>query len=176
MAYIVAGLVKDAHQARRLIRALASAGFPREEIDTAGGPIGGLTALGLPQTEAHVFAEGVRRGGAIVAVKADDEFEAEQAALLMNQHGAVDIEACDAGWRRQGWSGRISAPEDRITIERYAYVFGEYPGGSGRIYPDPRTVPPPSGRTPGAIPGGPYHGPERRYRDKPYAGTNRRAA
>src|SRR5262245_20674049 len=155
MAYIVAGLSKDAHQARGLIRALANAGFPREEIDLSGGPVVGLTALGMPETEAHVFAEGVRRGGAIIAVAADDEFEAEQAALLMSQHGAVDVESCDAGWRRLGWSGRLSAPEDRVTIERYPYVFGEYPGGSGRIYPDPRTITP-SVRTTLA----PYRGPE----------------
>jgi hypothetical protein len=129
----------------------------------------------VPEGEAHVFAEGVRRGGVVVAVKADDEMEAEQAALLMSRHGAIDVEACATGWRNQGWSGRISAPEDRVTIERYAYVFGDYPGGAGRIYRDPRTVPSPSERTPGAQPGGPYKGPERRRMDKPYVGVNRRA-
>jgi hypothetical protein len=165
MAYIVAGLASDAHQARGLIRALAKAGFAREEIDMSGGPISGLVGLGLPESEAHVFAEGLRRGGAIVVVQADDEFEAEQAALLLNRHGAVDIEACDAGWRRLGWSGRITAPEDRPTLERYPYVFGNYPGGSGRIYPDPR-----------AVPAADYRGPERRQVKQPYNGIDRRAA
>jgi hypothetical protein len=173
--FIVAGLMKDAHQARGLVRALADAAFEREEIDMSGGPVPGLVACGVPENDAHVLAEGVRRGGAVVAVRADDEMEAEQAALLMSRHGAVDIEACDTGWRSQGWSGRICAPEDRVRIERYAYVFGDYPGGSGRIYRDPRTVPSPSERTPGAVPGGPYHGPERRRMDKPYVGINRRA-
>jgi hypothetical protein len=161
--YIVAGLMKDARQARGLIRALADAAFEREEIDVSGGPIAGLVARGVQESEAHVLAEGVRRGGAIVAVQADDEMEAEQAALLMSRHGAVDIEACATGWRNQGWGGRISAPQDRVTIERYAYVFGDYPTGAGRIYRDPRSV-----RA--------YHGPERRRMDKPYAGVNRRAA
>jgi hypothetical protein len=173
--YIVAGLMKDAHQARGLIRALADAAFEREEIDMSGGPIMGLVNCGVPEGEAHVFAEGVRRGGVIVAVRADDEMEAEQAALLMSRHGAIDIEACATGWRNQGWSGRISPPEDRVTIERYAYVFGDYPGGAGSIYRDPRTIPSPSWRTPGAQPGGPYNGPERRRMDKPYVGVNRRA-
>lgn len=173
--YIVAALVKDAHQARGLIRALADAAFEREEIDMSGGPVSGLMACGVPEGEAHVLAEGIRRGGAVVAVRADDEMEAEQAALLMNRHGAVDIEECSTGWRSQGWSGRISAPEDRIRIERYAYVFGDYPDGAGRIYRDSRTVPSPSIDTPGAEPGGPYHGPERRRMDKPYVGINRRA-
>ena len=103
----------------------------------------------------------MRRGGVIVAVKADDEMEAEQAALLMSRHGAIDIEACATGWRNQGWSGRISAPEDRVTIERYAYVFGDYPGGAGRSTATRAPSPRPR-RTPGAQPGGPYHGPERR--------------
>jgi hypothetical protein len=174
--YIIAGLMKDAHQARGLVRALADAGFERREIDMSGGPIVGLTALGVPEGEAQVFAEGVRRGGAIVAVAADDEMEAEQAALVMSRHGAVDIEACDAGWRSQGWGGRIAEPASAVTIERYALVFGDYPGGAGRIYRDLRTRPSPSLRTPGAIRGGPYHGPERRRLDKPYVGINRRAA
>jgi hypothetical protein len=173
--YIVAALMKDAHQARGLVRALADAAFEREEIDLNGGPITGLVACGVPEGDAHVFAEGIRRGGTIVAVKADDEMEAEQAALIMSRHGAVDIDACSTGWRNQGWGGRISPPEDRVTIERYAYVFGDYPEGAGRIYRDPRTVPSPSVRTPGERPGGPYHGPERRRMDKPYVGINRRA-
>ena len=173
--YIVAGLMKDAHQARAVVRALADAAFEREEIDMSRGPILGLVNYGVPEGEAHVFAEGVRRGGVIVAVKADDEMEAEQAALLMSRHGAVDIEACATGWRSQGWSGRISAPEDRVTIERYAYVFGDYPGGAGKIYRDPRTIPSPSEHTRGARPGGPFYGPERRRLDKPYVGVNRRA-
>jgi len=62
MAYIVAGLVKDAHQARGLVRALTDAAFERGEIDMAGGPVSGLTGLGIPEGEAQVFAEGIRRG------------------------------------------------------------------------------------------------------------------
>jgi hypothetical protein len=119
-----------------------------------------------------VFAEGARRGGAIVVVKADDEFEAEQAALLMHQHGAVDVESCDAGWRRLGWSGRIPHPASMVSIGHYALVFGDYPGGSGRIYPDLRAA----RRDTGQRRDGTYGGPERRHTDKPYEGMNRRAA
>jgi hypothetical protein len=111
-----------------------------------------------------------------VVVKADDEFEAEQAALLMHRHGAVDVESCDAGWRRLGWSGRIPHPASMVSIGHYALVFGDYPSGSGRIYPDPRAVVSPSARMSSDEPSGPYDGPERRHMDKPYAGNNRRAA
>jgi hypothetical protein len=176
MAYIVAGLTKGTHQARGLIRALADAGFPREEVEMNSGPTAGLVAMGIPESEAHVFAEGARRGGGIVVVKADDEFEAEQAALLMHQHGAVDVESCDAGWRRLGWSGRVAHPAAMVSVGHYALVFGDYPGGSGRIYPDPRAAVSPSARMSNAPPTGPYDGPERRHMDKPFAGANRRAA
>ena len=162
--YIVAGLVRDAHQARGLVRALAGAAFERDEIDMSGGPVSGLVACGVPEGEAHVLAEGIRRGGAVVMVKADDDMEAEQAALIMAQHGAVDVDACSTGWRNQGWRGRITAPEDRVRIERYGYVFGEYPGGAGRIYRDPR------------VRIERYKGPERRRAHKPHRGFERRAA
>ena len=174
MAFIVAGLMRDAHQARGAIRALGDAGFELEEMDMAGGPVSALMECGIVEGDAHVFAEGIRRGGAIVAARADDEMEAEQAALVMNQHGACDIDACATGWRSQGWAGQID-PAEPVTIEGYAYVFGDYPAGAGMIYQDPRTIPSPSVRTPGAVPGGPYHGPERRRMDKPYVGINRRA-
>jgi hypothetical protein len=174
MAFIVAGLMRDAHQARGAIRALSDAGFEIEEMDMAGGPLSALMACGIPDGDAHVFAEGVRRGGALVAVRADDELEAEQAALVMNQHGACDIDACATGWRSQGWHGRIAEPSHAAYIEGYAYVFGDYPGGAGMIYQDPRTIPSPSVRTPGVVPGEAYHGPERRRMDKPYVGINRR--
>jgi len=171
MSYIVAALTKGMHQGRSLIRALADAGFPREEIDTQDGMVRGLVAMGVPESEAHVFAEGARRGGGVVIVRADDEFEAEQAALLMHQHGAVDVEACDAGWRRLGWSPRIPHPASMVTVGHYALVFGDYPGGSGRIYPDLRALAAERKKRESE-----YDGPERRQVDQPYQGVNRRAA
>ena len=86
--YLVAGLMKDAHQARGLVRALADAAFEREEIDLSAGPVAGWVARGVPEGEAHILAEGIRRGGVVVSVRADDAMEAEQAALIMGRHGA----------------------------------------------------------------------------------------
>src|SRR5687767_10728508 len=113
--YIVAALMKDAHQARGLIRALADAAFEREEIDMSGGPVSGLMACGVPEGEAHVLAEGIRRGGAIVAVRADDEMEAEQAALLMSRHGAIDI-----GRARRDGAARAGAAASPLRKTAFA--------------------------------------------------------
>src|SRR5215210_3852766 len=57
----------------------------------AGGLIGGLTDLGVPEEEAHYYAEGVRRGGILVTVAAETDSEAETAVNVMRRHGAVDI-------------------------------------------------------------------------------------
>jgi hypothetical protein len=114
MATVIVGLLSDAHQARGLIRALDDAGFSGEDIDMAGGLVAELAARGVPDDDAQVYAEGVRRGGAIVCVRTEDDEEAAEAAEIMHEHAAIDIETCAPGWG------------------------GEYPSAPGRIYHDPR--------------------------------------
>ena len=150
MAMVIVGLLKDAHEARGLIRALDDAGFSGEDIDMQGGLLGELTLRGVPDEDAGAFAEGVRRGGALVCVRADDQQEAGEAANLMREHGALDIDACRAGWQ----------PDP--PAEHYASALGEYPAGPGRIYADARRRP--------------YSGPERRVGRAPYNGSERRGA
>jgi uncharacterized protein (TIGR02271 family) len=82
-----------------LVSALAGAGIGA----AAGGLIGALTDLGVPEDEAHYYAEGVRRGGALVTVEADDAM-ADRAADIMTRYGAVDLEERAAQWRQGGWS------------------------------------------------------------------------
>ena len=154
---VIVGLLRDAHQARGVIRALYDAGFSGDDIDMSGGLLAQLAARGVPDEDAHALAEGVRRGGAIVCVRTDDEEEAAEAAELMCAHGALDIDACTNDWRSAGWAGRVDSQPD-LAAEHYAARFGEYPSAPGHIYQDRR-----------------YRGPERRVRDEPYQGANRRA-
>lgn len=158
MNMVVVGLMQDPHQARGAVRDLDAAGFAREDIDTAGELAMHLSAMGVPADEATQYAEGARRGATLVCVCADDELEAERAADIMAEHGALDIEACLPGWR----------------AETTTLVVGEIPVGRGRMYRDARTRPSPSVRTPGASREERYRGPERRVRDRPYVGINRR--
>ena len=39
----------------------------------AGGIVGALTEAGVPEADAHVYAEGVRRGGSLVTARVGDE-------------------------------------------------------------------------------------------------------
>jgi hypothetical protein len=58
----------------------------------AGGLIGSLTGLGVSEKEAHVYAEGIRRGGSLVTVKIDDSRELEARAIL-DRYTHVDLAA-----------------------------------------------------------------------------------
>jgi hypothetical protein len=69
----------------------------------AGGLIGGLTNAGVPEEEAHAYAEAVRRGGALVTVRSEDA-RAEVAAGIMRSCGALDIKRRAELWREQGWT------------------------------------------------------------------------
>lgn len=83
-----------------LAAALAGAGLGA----AAGSVLGALADLGVPEEDAQVYAEGLRRGGVLVAVRALGE-RAGEAVEVMAQHRAVDVEAHVAEWRRTGWPG-----------------------------------------------------------------------
>lgn len=85
----------------------------------AGGLIGGLTELGVPETDAEYYAEAVRRGGALVTVRAD-ESRVDEAEAIMRRHGAFDIEDRVEQWRSSGWKGydAASQPYSLEEIER----------------------------------------------------------
>lgn len=69
-----------------------------------GGLIGALAGWGIPEEEAGYYAEGVRRGGTLVGVQAE-EHEVDRALQLMNRFGPVDIERRSSEWRSSGWTG-----------------------------------------------------------------------
>lgn len=70
----------------------------------AGGLLGALVGAGIPEEDAEYYTEGVRRGGTLVTVQAEDRM-ADNAYRIMQRHGAVDIQERGAEWRREGWTG-----------------------------------------------------------------------
>ncbi|RVU17397.1 hypothetical protein [Methylobacterium oryzihabitans] len=71
----------------------------------AGGLAGSLTGAGLSEEEAHGYAEGLRRGGTLVTVRADDA-RADQVMGILKEHGSIDMDERARGWRSEGWTGR----------------------------------------------------------------------
>ena len=108
-----------------LAAALAGAGVGA----VAGGLIGGLTGAGVSEEDANYYAESVRRGGALVTVRADDA-RADEAARIMRSHGAVDIERRAEQWREAGWTRHDPAAEP-YSVEQMERERAVYSGSLG---------------------------------------------
>jgi hypothetical protein len=68
-----------------------------------GGLVGVLTHADIPEEEAHIYAEGVRRGGILVSAKVEDE-QAPAVEAMMSRLNAADIRARGRAYREEGWS------------------------------------------------------------------------
>jgi len=69
----------------------------------SGGLLGSLVGAGVSETDAHVYAEGVRRGGTLVTVKAD-ESQTATVERILDTHSPVDTAARGDAYRAEGWS------------------------------------------------------------------------
>ena len=111
--------------------ALAGAGIGA----AAGGIIGALANMGVPEEHAHYYAEGVRRGGTLITVRAETDAKAECAQRVMQQHGAVDIEERGSQWRNEGWSGKFGEGEVLPVVkEELAVGKRQVSKGAVRVY------------------------------------------
>lgn len=88
-----------------------------------GGIIGALTQGGVPEEEANLYAEGLRRGGTLVTARVED-VDASRVTAIMDR-SATDINQRATLWQRDGWTRfDPSAPAftaDEIRRERELY-------------------------------------------------------
>ena len=89
----------------------------------AGGLIGAMAEAGIEEDDAHVYAEGVRRGGTLVTARVDDE-HADAAATILGQSGSVDITERRSDYENGGWAGYdpLAGPmrNDRVEADNPA--------------------------------------------------------
>ncbi len=90
-----------------------------------GGVLGALKDAGHSDEDAHVYAEGVRRGGSLVSVRPHSSDEARRAEQILNEQGGVDAARRGAGYREAGWDrfDEAASPYDRdqIAAQRSRY-------------------------------------------------------
>lgn len=168
-----------------ILAGLAGAGFGI----AAGGIIGALTRAGIPESEAHYFAEGVRRGGTLVTVSTDSNAMASKAVDIMDKRGALDVEALADSLRAEGWTGFqqraavvIEEFDRRARARTSAHPTPDagrsaVPAAGGVTFGEPalETDTGARQRQGGRIRGARYTGPERRRVNDPfYAGPERR--
>jgi hypothetical protein len=90
----------------------------------AGGIVGALAGTGTSKENAELYAEALRRGGAIVTAHVSDN-EATRYAAIMDR-SAVDMTRRAAVYRRSGWKGYDPAAPaytaEQIREERQTYL------------------------------------------------------
>ena len=89
-----------------------------------GGLLGALKEAGHTDEEANVYSEGVRRGGTLVSVKAEDG-EKDRIEAVLNGKSGFDANTRGEAYRSSGWSkfDADSQPytSDQIAKERTLY-------------------------------------------------------
>jgi hypothetical protein len=73
----------------------------------AGGLVGALVESGTSKENAELYAEALRRGGAIVTAKVPDADEAKYNAIINTS--AIDVTTRAAAYRDTGWTGYNAA-------------------------------------------------------------------
>ncbi len=89
-----------------------------------GGLLGALKDAGHTDEEAHVYSEGVRRGGTLVSVRVD-EADGERVEHLLSTGRGVDATTRGQAYRESGWT-EFSADADPYTTDQIARERQQY--------------------------------------------------
>ena len=68
-----------------------------------GGLVGALTDAGVPEEEAHIYSEGVRRGGTLLSVRVDDA-RASDIEMALDRYRPTDLPSRGQEYRSSGWT------------------------------------------------------------------------
>ena len=88
-----------------------------------GGIIGALTQAGATPDEAEVYAESLRRGGAVVSVQTDEADRSRIAAIM--DRSSIDVRDRGAAYRKAGWNrfDPAAAPYTAEQVERERELY-----------------------------------------------------
>jgi len=73
-----------------------------------------LGDLYLPEGDAALVREGFRRGGGVVHAEVPDG-RFEEVANVLEASGAADLDALEAAWRKEGWTGSTTGAATGTT-------------------------------------------------------------
>nr|WP_295831337.1 YsnF/AvaK domain-containing protein [uncultured Azospirillum sp.] len=85
--------------------ATGAAGYTGSTTGTgSGGMLTRLAGWGVPNQDAQVYAEGVRRGGSLLKVRLDED-DVDRAMEVLERGNVVDVEERGSAYRESGWTG-----------------------------------------------------------------------
>ena len=70
-----------------------------------------LVTNGVPHDDARAYAEGVRRGHALIAVRCDDD-EVDRVVDILDDDDVLDLDERQDAWRSEGWNHQGSGVAD----------------------------------------------------------------
>lgn len=102
-----------------------------------GGVVASLVDFGIPEEEAHVYAESLRRGATLVSVTTDDVASA-RAEDILNRHHPLDVEERADFYRSAGWDefdheGEPYAANDAETNRMKYHTYSPTPAEATRV-------------------------------------------
>jgi hypothetical protein len=90
-----------------------------------GGIVGSLTAEGVTPEDAEVYAEHIRRGGALVCVRAEEE-DVNRINSILSSYQTTNLDARREAYEDEGWRGfdANAGPltRDQISAHRNRYT------------------------------------------------------
>jgi uncharacterized protein (TIGR02271 family) len=118
MSKTVTCLYQDQQKAAAIVSRLEQAGISRGDISfystSSDDLIDDLENDGVPRSDAHAYAEGVRRGGSLVAVECDED-EVERVVDILDDDGVLDLDEQQTSWRSEGWQGHEASTSSGMT-------------------------------------------------------------
>jgi len=107
----------------------------------AGAPTGGLVAglvktHHITDTDAEVYAEGVRRGENLLTVQVEEPLVARTRDIL-NKYSPTDIHNESSAWRSEGWSkfDEAATPYEHTDVETYRSRQSTTSSNAVGVYP-----------------------------------------
>ena len=113
MSKTVVGLFPHTEDAQAALRDLETLGIKRNSVqvmesESRGSVLSALTSAGVPQDDAQIYAEGVRRGSALVVGSVEDN-QADQAIAVLDRNNTIDIDKLGSRYRESGYTGYDAA-------------------------------------------------------------------
>jgi len=107
MTKTVTSLFEDQGKASAAVSRLEQAGISRgitTYTDASDNLTDDLENLGVPRSDAHAYAEGVRRGGCLIVIECDDD-QVDRVIGILDDEDVLDLDEQQNTWRSEGWQG-----------------------------------------------------------------------
>jgi uncharacterized protein (TIGR02271 family) len=116
----VVGLFEDRQEAQRAVADLRNNGFAERNVSVLTSAADSAEALrdlanDISEPDIRFYEEGVRRGGHLVVVRADDR-QAPSAAAILAKYNMIDIDARAAEYRTAGSDYRLRDYDDQDVV------------------------------------------------------------